>query len=263
MEIGRSSRLRKKSDQKQLHPPLLCSKPKRRRLNIFIHFKHKCQIYQTQQNLFLLEQPITCFLQNILQVTTQFSSLLVINGSPTDWSNPHLPSISKNHCFIRYLAPYAKCIQLQSKKEISKNLFRLGELHVMSAMLKAQGKYINNSGLDESYTELEICDPATFRQINNDKHMKRSFEANTTLYVALFCVYTKSFVSLHQITEKELREGIVNAAVVTENFTRKGKDVIRKNHHDLMARCVKSVHSRSYSFWYAFSLIRTEYSVRM
>ena len=133
----------------------------------------------------------------------------------------------------------------------------------MSAMLKAQGKYINNSGLDESYTELEICDPATFRQINNDKHMKRSFEANTTLYVALFCVYTKSFVSLHQITEKELREGIVNAAVVTENFTRKGKDVIRKNHHDLMARCVKSVYSRSYSFWYAFSLIRTEYSVRM
>ena len=117
----------------------------------------------------------------------------------------------------------------------------MGELHVMSAMLKAQGKYINNSGLDESYTELEICDPATFRQINNDKHMKRSFEANTTLYVALFCVYTKSFVSLHQITEKELREGIVNAAVVTENFTRKGKDVIRKNHHDLMARCVKSV----------------------
>lgn len=45
MEIERSSRLRKKSDQTQLHPPLLCSKPKKRRLNIFIHFKHRCQIY--------------------------------------------------------------------------------------------------------------------------------------------------------------------------------------------------------------------------
>ena len=64
--------------------------------------------------------------------------------------------------------------------------------------------------------------------------MKRSFEANTTLNVALFCVYMESFVSLHPLIEKELREGLSNAAVVTENFKGKDKDVIRQNHHNLM-----------------------------
>ena len=33
---------------------------------------------------------------------------------------------------------------------------------------------------------------------------------------------------------KKLREGLVNAAVVMENVTRNGKDVIRQNYQDLM-----------------------------
>ena len=65
--------------------------------------------------------------------------------------------------------------------------------------------------------------------------MKRSFEANTALYVALFCVYAESFVSFQPIIiEKKLRERLVNAAVMTKNFTRKEKDVIRENHDNIM-----------------------------
>ena len=56
--------------------------------------------------------------------------------------------------------------------------------------------------------------------------MKRSFEANITLYAALFCVYMESFVNLHPLIEKELREGLANAAVVTGNFKKKEKDTI-------------------------------------
>ena len=156
-----------------------------------------------------------------LQVTTNFSSLPVINSSPTDWSNLYTAiKIVKNINIIctpqektivsSDMEPYATCIQLQSKKEISNNfLFRL---------LKAVGKYINNSGLDQAFAEPEIYGPATIERINNGKHIKRSFEANTTLYVALFCVYMESFVSLRLLTEKELQVGLANAAVVTENF---------------------------------------------
>ena len=43
---------------------------------------------------------------------------------------------------------YARCIQLESQKE----MFRL---------FKALGKYINNSGLDQAFTEPEIYGPAT------------------------------------------------------------------------------------------------------
>ena len=75
--------------------------------------------------------------------------------------------------------------------------------------------------------------PATIEQIKHGKHMKRSFEANTT-YVALFCVYMGSSASLHPLIEKKLREGLASLAVMMENFTRKKKDVIRQNDHDLM-----------------------------
>lgn len=72
-------------------------------------------------------------------------------------------------------------------------------------------------------------------QIKSGKHMKRSFEANTALYVALFCVYTESFASLQSIIiEKKLRERLVNAAVMTKDFTRKEKGVIRENHDNIM-----------------------------
>ena len=103
---------------------------------------------------------------------------------------------------------YTKCIQLQSKKELINNfLFRLGELHVVFAMLKVLGKYINNSGLDQPFTEAEMCGPATIEQMKHGKHMKRSLEANTALYVALFYVYMESFVSLYPLIENKNKLG--------------------------------------------------------
>ena len=88
-------------------------------------------------------------------------------------------------------------------------------------MLKALGKYINNNGLEEAFTESEIYGLATLEEANNGKHMKRSFEVNATLYVVLFCMYVECFVSLHPLIEKELRARLVNVAVVAEKFTRK------------------------------------------
>ena len=64
--------------------------------------------------------------------------------------------------------------------------------------------------------------------------MKRSFNTNTALYVALFCMYIESFLNLQQVIKKELQERLANAAVVTENFKRKEEDVIRQNHYDPM-----------------------------
>ena len=55
---------------------------------------------------------------------------------------------------------YSKCIQLQSRQDISPNfVIRMGELHVVFAFLKATGKHINNSGLDTAFTEAGIYGP--------------------------------------------------------------------------------------------------------
>ena len=127
-----------------------------------------------------------------LQTISKFSSLPVMNGSPTDCPN-HYTALKivqninitctpqKYTIFSLDVQLYTKCIELQSKTEISnKFLFCLGELHVVFAMLKVLGKYINNSGLDQAFAEAEIYGLATIEQIKHGKHMERSFEVNTT-----------------------------------------------------------------------------------
>ena len=103
---------------------------------------------------------------------------------------------------------YAKCIQLQSRKEISDDVvFRLGELHSEFAMLKSIGKYIDNSGLDQAFIEAEIYGNATIEQIKGGKHMKRSFEAFRTLYVTLFQLYIEELIKTNPIIEKGSSRG--------------------------------------------------------
>ena len=129
----------------------------------------------------------------------------------------------------------AKWFQLQLKKEISNNfLFWLGEIYVVFAMLKALEKYIKKNGPHQAFPQLVIYGPATSEQKKNEKHMKRCFEANTTLCTTQFCLYMECFVSLCPLIEKELQEGLANAAVVMKIFSRNEKDVIRSNHHNLM-----------------------------
>lgn len=87
-------------------------------------------------------------------------------------------------------------------------------------MWKAPEKYIKNNGLHQVFPEPVIYGPATIKQKKNGKYMKRCFEANTTSYAAQFCLYIESFVSFCPLIEKELQEGLANAAVVMKNFAK-------------------------------------------
>ena len=131
-----------------------------------------------------------------------YCSLPLIHGSPTDWSNLYsslmvannirLANSKQKKTIVTFdLQLYSKCIQLQAREEINSTfVFRMGELHVVFAFLKCIGKYIDNSGLDDIFIEAEIYGPSTMEQIKGGKHMKRSFEAYLTLYIALYIYFT-------------------------------------------------------------------------
>ena len=77
---------------------------------------------------------------------------------------------------------YAKALQLQGKNEIASNfVFLPGELHIVSAFQHVIGKYLENSGLGQSFIDCDIYVPATVNQILNGKHMKRVREALPSL----------------------------------------------------------------------------------
>ena len=69
---------------------------------------------------------------------------------------------------------YSKCMQLREKNDILESfIFRLGELHVVFAMLKVLGKYILDSGIDTLFVEAGMYGPTTLGHIIEGKHMKR------------------------------------------------------------------------------------------
>ena len=155
-------------------------------------------------------------------VKTTHCALPLLQGNPTDWLylytalksaqnlNATVSSAEKTIVSLD-LQLYSKCIQLQSNLEISKQfIFRMGELHIVFAVLKTLGKIIDGSGLDQSFIEARIYGPNTVEQIKNGKHMKRSFEGFLTLYVSLYKIYLNELIDQNLLIEKELR-GVITA----------------------------------------------------
>ena len=70
-------------------------------------------------------------------------------------------------------------MQLREKNEEFN--FRLGELHIVFAMLKCIGKYIEEGGLDRLFVEAGLYGESTLSQILNGKHMKRAMEVHLTM----------------------------------------------------------------------------------
>ena len=89
---------------------------------------------------------------------------------------------------------YAKSLQLEGRNEIANNfVFRPGELHIVCNFQHAIGKYIENSGLDQSFIDCDIYGPVTVNQILKGKLMKKGMEAYMVLYLALNKICLKDF----------------------------------------------------------------------
>lgn len=85
------------------------------------------------------------------------------------------------------LALYEKVVQLLDARPDLKGIIvpRLGELHVVMAALRGLGASIENSGIDDAWTEADVYGSATTRQILKCTHYKRSLQAHIYSYVAL------------------------------------------------------------------------------
>ena len=102
-------------------------------------------------------------------------------------------------------------------------MFRLGELHIVFAMLKVLGKYIDDSGLDKLFIEAGVYGSTTLRQILEGKHMKRGVEAHVTMYVALSRRY---FLDWYRHHKEECSEDIDEIEQELSYFTNLSSDKV-------------------------------------
>lgn len=135
---------------------------------------------------------------------TQCQCLPLIPFTPTDWSNLYA-ALKLSQGVNAVIAPdstktivtldlqlYTMCVQLRSRKDVFDGfIFRMGELHVVFAMLKVIGKLITDSGVESLFVEAGVYGPVTMAQIIEGKHYKRGMEAHATMYLAMKTVLLK------------------------------------------------------------------------
>ena len=82
-------------------------------------------------------------------------------------------------------------------------MFLIGELHIVFAFLNGIGKYIQDSGIDQTFVEAGLYGPAALSQILRGKHMKHGKEARMVMYLCLHKMYMKEFFDQTTRTGKE------------------------------------------------------------
>jgi len=87
----------------------------------------------------------------------------------------------------------AKRLQM-ARCELKNILLRPGELHVVMAMLRTIGSYIDSSGIDMWWIESELYVPSTVKQILDGKRVKRGKRAHMITLQALFSLYLEAFL---------------------------------------------------------------------
>ena len=97
------------------------------------------------------------------------------------------------------MGPYKPAKQLQMARSAMNHLvLRPGELHIVMAQLRTIGAYIENSGLDFSWTKEDLYGPATVKQILEGRHVRRkAIEAHVVTMQTLFSLYKEAFFEDH------------------------------------------------------------------
>ena len=107
----------------------------------------------------------------------------------------------------------AKKLQM-ARNDLNHLILRPGhdELHIVMAMLRTIGAYIDSSGIDMCWIESELYGPSTVKQILDGNHVKRGEKAHMITLQAWFALYLDGFPEnlpdLRQCLENLSREVI-------------------------------------------------------
>ncbi|XP_015770587.1 PREDICTED: uncharacterized protein LOC107349002 [Acropora digitifera] len=120
----------------------------------------------------------------------------------------------------------AKKLQM-ARNDLNHLILCPGELHIVMAMLRTIGAYIDSSGIDMCWIESELYGPSTVKQILVGNHVKRGEKAHMITLQALFALYLDEFLK----TLPELRQCLENLSrQVIEAFKEGDKEKIERAH---------------------------------
>ena len=87
----------------------------------------------------------------------------------------------------------AQKLLMAKKTELSNIVLRPGELHIVIAMLRTIGCYIDNSGIDTAWLHADLYGQTTIKQILDGNHVKRGVKAHRVTLLSLFSMNMEAF----------------------------------------------------------------------
>jgi hypothetical protein len=127
---------------------------------------------------------------------------------------------------------YKPAKQLQmARSDMDHLVLRPGELHFVMAQLRTIGAFIENSGLDFSWTEANLYGPATVKQILEGRHVRRGIEAHLITTQTLFLMYQDAFFK----ENPELVSKLTAAAEdIRQACTKRSSEVVLQAHVNML-----------------------------
>ena len=96
------------------------------------------------------------------------------------------------------------------------------------AQLRTIGAYMENSGLDFSWTEADLYGPATVKQILGGIHVRRAIEAHVVTTQTLFLLYKEAFFEEHPELVSRLTAAAEN---IRQAFADGSSEIVQQHMH--------------------------------
>ena len=151
--------------------------------------------------------------------------------------------MGENHkaVFTFDLQLYERAVTLQMHKapNLDHLVFRIGEMHSITASLRALGAAIDGSGFDEGSIEAGRYGSTTTRQILEGNHMKRALTAHSITYSALSDLHMEAFLksksARSNAEHKNIYSGEIQASIAMNTICQKGRySELGMTHKDLL-----------------------------
>ena len=203
----------------------------------FIWFLTKTLKRENSANLTPTWAAYNSLITNMLPATI-YCGLPLYPAPLTDWSNFYTAlklcqniSTAGKTIISLDLQLYSKAIKLQSRDDINRNfVFCPGELQIVFAFLHAMGKYIQDSGIDQTFIEAGLYGPATLNQIEWN-----GMEAHMVMYLCLHKMYMKEFLTKYPEQENKL-QSLISVYLLEFESKDFSNIKIRLQHDDLIEK---------------------------
>ena len=136
---------------------------------------------------------------------------------------------------------YEKAVKLQMHKALDLDhlVFRIGEMHMIMASLRALGASIDGSGFEDGWIEAGLYGSTTTRQILEGNHMKRALTAHSITYSALSDFHMEAFLKSESAKSnaehKTVYDSVIQASLAMNTICKEGRySELGTKHKDLV-----------------------------